>query len=80
MFPIIGGRKVEHLKSNLAALSIRLTPEQIGKLEAIEEFDLGFPSSMVRFGLKPGDCLALTRVVPRCRSAKTSTSPAKPRV
>ncbi|THH00313.1 hypothetical protein EW026_g2212 [Hermanssonia centrifuga] len=48
VFPIIGGRKVEHLHSNLEALDIALTPEHITYLEGILPFDNGFPQN--RFG------------------------------
>ncbi|OCT46475.1 putative aryl-alcohol dehydrogenase AAD14 [Cladophialophora carrionii] len=47
VFPIIGGRKVEHLHDNIKALSIRLTDEQIHYLESQTEFDVGFPSNFV---------------------------------
>jgi len=43
VFPIIGGRKVEHLQQNLEALSIALTPKNIEYLESILPFDIGFP-------------------------------------
>jgi len=43
VFPIIGGRKVEHLQQNLEALSIALTPKHIEYLESILPFDIGFP-------------------------------------
>ena len=43
VFPIIGGRKVEHLLSNLEALSISLSPAQISYLENVLPFDKGFP-------------------------------------
>ncbi|TCD65718.1 hypothetical protein EIP91_002294 [Steccherinum ochraceum] len=43
VFPILGGRKVEHLEENLEALEISLTPEHIAYLESILPFDLGFP-------------------------------------
>ncbi|CAL1709975.1 unnamed protein product [Somion occarium] len=43
VFPIIGGRKIEHLHQNLEALNIALTPEHIKYLESILPFDLGFP-------------------------------------
>ena len=43
VFPIIGGRKVEHLHSNLEALEIGLTQKQIAYLESILPFDPGFP-------------------------------------
>ena len=45
VFPIIGGRKVEHLHQNLEALDISLTPEQIKTLDNIVPFDKGFPFS-----------------------------------
>ncbi|KKA22299.1 Aryl-alcohol dehydrogenase Aad14 [Rasamsonia emersonii CBS 393.64] len=43
VFPLVGGRKIEHLKANIQALSIKLTPEQIAYLESIVPFDVGFP-------------------------------------
>lgn len=51
VFPIIGGRKVEHLMDNIQSLSLKLTDEQIKFLESQTEFDLGFPSSF--FGADP---------------------------
>ncbi|KXX75882.1 putative aryl-alcohol dehydrogenase AAD14 [Madurella mycetomatis] len=47
VFPILGGRKVEHLHDNIQGLSIKLTDEQINYLESIVPFDLGFPSNLV---------------------------------
>jgi len=47
VFPIIGGRKVEHLMANVEALDISLSDEQIKFLEAVEPFDLGFPGWMI---------------------------------
>jgi aryl-alcohol dehydrogenase-like predicted oxidoreductase len=47
VFPIIGGRKVEHLKDNIQSLSIHLTDKQINHLESILPFDYGFPLNMV---------------------------------
>lgn len=44
VFPIVSGRKVEHLLANLEALEISLTDEQIQSLESEVEFDPGFPS------------------------------------
>ncbi|KAL7951987.1 putative aryl-alcohol dehydrogenase [Trichoderma barbatum] len=43
VFPIVGGRKVEHLEDNIQALSIKLTDEQIKFLEGVKPFDVGFP-------------------------------------
>lgn len=50
VFPIIGGRKVEHLLSNIEALDIKLTPEHINALESIVPFDLGFPQQLLGDG------------------------------
>ncbi|KAF9479932.1 Aldo/keto reductase [Pholiota conissans] len=50
VFPIIGGRKVEHLLSNLEALEITLTPDQIKYLESVVPFDVGFPNNMIGDG------------------------------
>ncbi|KAJ9141633.1 Aryl-alcohol dehydrogenase [Coniochaeta hoffmannii] len=47
VFPIVGGRKVEHLKDNIKALTIKLTDEQIKYLESVKPFDLGFPSAFL---------------------------------
>ncbi|KAF2269816.1 putative aryl-alcohol dehydrogenase Aad14 [Lojkania enalia] len=47
VFPIVGGRKVEHLHSNIEALKIKLTDKQIEYLESLKPFDLGFPNSFI---------------------------------
>ena len=43
VFPIIGGRKVEHLHQNLEALDIYLTDEQIQRLDNVVPLNKGFP-------------------------------------
>jgi hypothetical protein len=43
VFPIIGGRKVEHLLANLEALEISLTRAQIAHLDGVVPFNKGFP-------------------------------------
>ncbi|KAF8264445.1 NADP-dependent oxidoreductase domain-containing protein [Lactarius quietus] len=50
VFPIIGGRKVEQLKENLAALDISLTAEQVKRIEDATPFDPGFPHTMIGNG------------------------------
>ncbi|KAF8811368.1 Aldo/keto reductase [Phlegmacium glaucopus] len=50
VFPIIGGRKVEHLLANLEGLDIALSDEQIKYLESILPFDPGFPSTIIGNG------------------------------
>jgi len=47
VFPIIGGRKVEHLKQNIKALDISLSPEQIKRIDSANPIDLGFPYTVV---------------------------------
>ena len=47
VFPIIGGRKVEHLMANLEALEISLSNEQIKYLESVVPFEPGFPGWMI---------------------------------
>ncbi|KAJ6456484.1 Aldo/keto reductase [Mycena sanguinolenta] len=51
-FPIIGGRKVEHLMENLEALDISLSSEQIAYLESVVPFDRGFPTDVIGDGTK----------------------------
>ncbi|KJK68709.1 Aldo/keto reductase family protein [Aspergillus parasiticus SU-1] len=47
VFPIIGGRKIEHLQDNIKALDIRLTEAQIEYLESIKPFDFGYPTNYI---------------------------------
>ena len=47
VFPIVGGRKVSHLKSNIEALSIQLTAKEIDEIEDAHPFDHGFPASFI---------------------------------
>ncbi|KAF7300997.1 hypothetical protein MIND_00663100 [Mycena indigotica] len=53
-FPIIGGRKIEHLLANVEALDISLSPKQIEYLESIIPFEPGFPANMIGDTTKPG--------------------------
>ena len=47
VYPIVGGRKVEHLKGNIDALSLELTPEEIDEIENAVEFNAGFPNNFL---------------------------------
>ncbi|KAJ5952908.1 Aryl-alcohol dehydrogenase (AAD) [Penicillium vulpinum] len=47
VFPLVGGRKIEHLHDNIQALSIRLTDKQIEFLEAATTLDIGFPGNFI---------------------------------
>jgi hypothetical protein len=47
VFPIIGQRKVEHLKANINALSVELSEEEIDEIEGAAPFDIGFPMNII---------------------------------
>lgn len=47
VFPLIGGRKVEHLQANIEALNVHLSSEQIKEIESVSPFDPGFPNTMI---------------------------------
>lgn len=47
VFPILGGRKVEHMLSNIEALEISLSEEQIDFLDSIKPLDVGYPNFMI---------------------------------
>ncbi|CAK5265232.1 unnamed protein product [Mycena citricolor] len=57
VFPIIGGRKIEHLMANVEALDVSLTPEQIVYLESVLPFDPGFPNIMIGDGQKQSNLM-----------------------
>ncbi|KIJ42424.1 hypothetical protein M422DRAFT_171116 [Sphaerobolus stellatus SS14] len=46
-FPIIGGRKIEHLMANMEALDISINPEQMKYLDEASTFDIGFPHNIL---------------------------------
>ncbi|KZP29883.1 FAD/NAD(P)-binding domain-containing protein [Athelia psychrophila] len=50
VFPVVGGRKIEHLLGNIEALDISLSAEQIAYLESILPFEPGFPHNMIGDG------------------------------
>ncbi|EXK27417.1 hypothetical protein FOXG_02647 [Fusarium oxysporum f. sp. lycopersici 4287] len=52
VFPVIGGRKVEHLESNIGALRICLHQEDLDEIDDANTFDLGFPMGFL-YGLVP---------------------------
>jgi len=45
--PIVGGRKISHLKDNIRALEINLTDEQLAAIDGANEFDIGFPHNFI---------------------------------
>jgi len=47
VFPIVGGRKVDHLKGNIEGLKLDLTEEDIKEIEDASPLDIGFPNSLL---------------------------------
>jgi aryl-alcohol dehydrogenase-like predicted oxidoreductase len=45
VFPIVGGRTVDHLKKNIEALTLSLSDEDIAEIEDAVPFDIGFPNT-----------------------------------
>ncbi|EXJ76533.1 alcohol dehydrogenase [Cladophialophora psammophila CBS 110553] len=45
--PIVGGRKLSHLRQNIEALTIRLTAAEIDEIESAYPFDVGFPMNFI---------------------------------
>ena len=66
--PIVGGRKVSHLKGNIDALGVKLTAEEIDEIDAAEPFDVGFPMNFLfgyggktyKTGMGPKDIQLIT--------------------
>lgn len=50
-YPIVGGAKVSHLEGNIAALTIKLSEDQIRELDNAVPFDYAFPLNV--FGVDP---------------------------
>lgn len=68
VFPIVGGRKVSHLKGNIDALGVKLTAEEIDEIDGAEPFDVGFPMNFLfgyggktyKTGMGPKDIQLIT--------------------
>jgi aryl-alcohol dehydrogenase-like predicted oxidoreductase len=45
VFPIVGGRTIDHLKQNIEALTLALTEQDIEEIENAVPFDIGFPNN-----------------------------------
>jgi aryl-alcohol dehydrogenase-like predicted oxidoreductase len=48
VIPIVGARKAEQLKDNLACVEFELAPEQMERLNEVSKIELGFPHDMLR--------------------------------
>ena len=62
VFPIVGGRKIEHLQANIEALSLALTPEEVQEIEDAYPFELGFPLNFI-YGEKLPQHPSIVRVL-----------------
>lgn len=47
VYPIVGGRKIEHLKGNIEALGLELSEEEVDDIDSAIDFDVGFPMSFL---------------------------------
>lgn len=52
VYPIVGGRKVEHLQGNIAALGLTLTKEEMEMIDNAYGFEMGFPHDFLGPGNK----------------------------
>jgi aryl-alcohol dehydrogenase-like predicted oxidoreductase len=50
IFPLIGWRKVEHLKANIEALSVVLDAEDLRDIEKAGDWSPGFTYDVLAFG------------------------------
>ena len=65
VFPIVGGRKIEHLKDNIEALGLQLSEQDVNEIESAAPFDVGFPLAFLGRGARangPADVF-LTKAV-----------------
>lgn len=53
VFPIVGQRKVEHLKGNIEALKVSLSKQDIHEIDDAAQFDPGFPMNFIFRGAGP---------------------------
>lgn len=47
VFPIVGGRSINHLRQNIEALTLRLGADEIRRIEEAVPFELGFPHDFI---------------------------------
>jgi aryl-alcohol dehydrogenase-like predicted oxidoreductase len=60
VFPIVGGRKTKHLKSNIEALGLALSDEEMDQIDKAYGWEIGFPHDFSnpanKFTAGPEDC------------------------
>ncbi|KAH8552773.1 voltage-gated shaker-like K+ channel, subunit [Umbelopsis sp. PMI_123] len=54
VFPIVGGRTLEHLRGNIEGLSLYLTKEEFREIEQAYEFDPGYPHTYLSGNMNVG--------------------------
>lgn len=47
VYPIVGGRKIDHLKGNIEALGLQLSDEEIAEIDGAVPFEVGFPMNFL---------------------------------
>ncbi|KAH7394881.1 NADP-dependent oxidoreductase domain-containing protein [Phaeosphaeria sp. MPI-PUGE-AT-0046c] len=47
VYPIVGGRKIEHLKGNIEALGIELSEDEVDEIDGAADFEIGFPMNFL---------------------------------
>lgn len=62
VYPICGGRKIDHLKGNIEALGLKLSPEEMAEIDEASGFDFGFPHNFIFMGNKPDPSLNASNV------------------
>ncbi|OJI96139.1 hypothetical protein ASPVEDRAFT_157357 [Aspergillus versicolor CBS 583.65] len=78
VFPIIGQRKIEHLKANVEALGIELSKEDMDRIDTAVAFNPGFPMNFIFHGKYD---LTLTAAdVPLTRKAGHIDAPPHPSI
>lgn len=77
-FPIVGGRKVEHLKSNIEALELKLSREEMEEIEGAYGFQYGFPEVFAYSTSQPSTRLGIPNVV-LLQAAMAVDEPPRPR-
>ena len=55
VFPLVGARKVDHIKGNAESLDVRLSDEEIEEIDTAYPFDHGFPHTFLSGTMFKGD-------------------------
>ncbi|KAJ4024593.1 hypothetical protein NW752_003160 [Fusarium irregulare] len=58
VFPLVGARKIDHIKGNAESLDVRLSDEQIEEIDTAYPFDHGFPHTFLSGTMFKGDVIA----------------------